>query len=157
MESNSQTKTSNAIGATIVAQGTAAQGTTTRHSNSSQGVTIGESYHRSYDDEKLWLEAQLHHLAKEYDNLDETENKLLSVLHQLQQDDGRIGDALEVVAEQDNTNVNKQLQQSQRNQKEREALELMEKMLMTGDDDDSDNDSKAWFPNDKKTNKSNEE
>ena len=153
MESNSQTKTSNAIGATIVAQGTAAQGTSTRHRNSSQGVTIGESY----DDEKLWLEAQLHHLAKEYDNLDETENKLLSVLHQLQQDDGRIGDALGVVAEQDNANVNKQLQQSQRNQKEREALELMEKMLMTGDDDESDNDSKAWFSNDIKKNKSNEE
>ena len=79
------------------------------------------------------------------------------MLHQLQQDDGRIGDALGVVAEQDNTNVNKQLQQSQRNQKEREALERMEQMLMMGDDDDddddSDNDSKAWFSTEMKVNK----
>ena len=115
---------------------------TSDNGSSSQDGSNGDSYHKSYNDEGMWLEEQLNYLSKEYGNLEDTENKLLSMLHRLQQDEERIANALDEMVDEDGASISNQQQQSQRNQKEREALEIMEQMLMMDDDDESDaNDS----------------
>ena len=115
-----------------------------------------------YDDESLWLEDELQRLSKEYNELDDAEHKLLTVLYRLQEDNQTIGLGLQSLRGGDvdcsgstqlgqynqhqqpdhqtakPDNLQYQQQQPQRNQKEKEALERMEYELMKEDDSDDD-------------------